>query len=254
MLNSRCVVISLAEDHERRTAFSDHAQKAQMAWQFFDAHKELQNGLAYDETKAIVRRGRKLISAELGCYSSHYATWCDFLQSDADQLIVLEDDVLVDWEFLARVAQHNFAQNNIHYVRLASKALPPVILKGKLLDRYLVHFLGYALGCQAYLLTRDGARHLKNHCRTAYAPIDDMLDQAWRGALPTYGIYHHPVIERAAKSTIGPTRDVAPTMTPALRFRRFMFRVDEKLRSRGYRLLARLGLVAKVRGIDARWI
>jgi glycosyl transferase, family 25 len=248
-----CKVISLATATARRSTFTDSAKDCQVSWEFFDAHTSLQNGLLYDEDRAIVRRGRPLVKAELGCYSSHYATWVTLIESDADQLIVLEDDSLVDWEYLAIVRAHDFAADGLNYVRLASLALPPSILKGEYLDRYLVLFLGYALGTQAYLVTRKGAERLMKYCKTVRGPIDDALDQTWWGALPNYAIYHHPVAARAVPSSISGSRDAGYTMPARLRFRRLLFRVAEKLRSRGYRMIARLGCTPRVQGVDDRW-
>ncbi len=147
--------------------------------------------------------------AELGCFSSHYSLWQELLAGGADQVIVLEDDVLVDWVYLRRVAEHDFSTNGIQYLRLASTATPPSIYKGELLGRYLVHFLGYALGAQAYLLTRTGAEHLVERMRCVRAPVDDMLDQSWRGSLPNFGLYQHPVISAEGPSHIGAARNAA---------------------------------------------
>jgi glycosyl transferase, family 25 len=247
-------VISLAGDQQRRRAFAERAQGTALPWSFFDACTSLSPALRYDEKEAIVRRGRPLLPAELGCYSSHYTTWVEFLASDADQLIVMEDDTLIDWEYLRRVTEHDFSANNVSYLRLSSMATPPTIYKGELLGRYLVHFLGYALGAQAYLLTRAGAEHLVKHMRTVRGPVDDGLDQSWWGSLPSYGLYHHPVIEMAGPSRIGAARNTAYQMTPTLKLRRLWFRIQEKLRSRGYRLWMRLGGGPRVLGVETRWI
>src|SRR5688572_19546264 len=99
-------VISIATDAERRRAFSERARDANIPWGFFDACTSLAPALTYDEELTIVRRGRPLQKSELGCYSSHYSIWAEFLASDADQLIVLEDDTLVDWGYLRRVVEH----------------------------------------------------------------------------------------------------------------------------------------------------
>jgi glycosyl transferase, family 25 len=247
-------VISLARDPQRRVAFTERAQATNVAWSFFDACTSLSPALTYDEEQAIVRRGRPMMPAELGCYSSHYSTWVEFLASSAEQLIVMEDDTLIDWEYLRKVAEHDFSANNVHYLRLASMAVPPAIYKGELLGRYLVHYLGYALGTQAYLLTRKGAQHLVEHMRTVRGPIDDALDQSWWGSLPNYGLYHHPVMEMAGPSRIGAARNASYQLNPRLKLRRLWFRVQEKLRSRGYRLWMRLGGGPRVSGVDARWL
>jgi hypothetical protein len=65
--------------------------------------------LEHDPDEAIVAKGRPMYPGELGCYASHYAAWTSFLESDADQLLVLEDDTIVDWGFLAAMVEVDLA-------------------------------------------------------------------------------------------------------------------------------------------------
>ncbi len=254
MIKTIVRVISLKDDVDRRSRFALRSTNAEVAWSFFDARTQLAEQLTYDETRAIITRGRPLSRAEIGCYSSHYCTWLEFLQSDAEQLIVLEDDTLVDWGFLKQVCEHDFSANAVQFLRLASMATPPAVYKGEMLGRYLVQYLGMALGAQAYLLTRAGAEHLREYCRRLVCPIDDALDATWRGAPPNFGLYHHPVIEMAGPSRIGAARNSGYPMPTILKVRRLLFRATEKWRRLAYRLRVRLGMGPPVRGVDARWI
>ena len=53
----------------------------------------------YNDTKANQIMGRSLISSELGCYLSHVGCVQRFLETDADYLIVLEDDLKIVEDF-----------------------------------------------------------------------------------------------------------------------------------------------------------
>lgn len=81
------------------------AQLQQENWEFsrFPAYdgrgKELSSFEKYDDLAAQKILGRSLISSELGCYLSHYGCAKNFLESDADYLVVLEDDIQVLPEF-----------------------------------------------------------------------------------------------------------------------------------------------------------
>ena len=55
----------------------------------------------YDDVMARVHLGRSLLNAEIGCYLSHYHCAEKFLASDADYLIVLEDDLILSSDFKA---------------------------------------------------------------------------------------------------------------------------------------------------------
>lgn len=240
-METLCRVISLPEDISRRRVFQSDFERSEtdVKWGFFDAHRSPQGNLDYDSNLAIIRRGRELSRSELGCYSSHYGVWVEFLQSSADQLLVLEDDVLVDWRFIGRLLNYDLARNGIHFLRLSSKTIPPTKVLGELMGRYLVLFLGYALGAQAYMLTRPGAKTFLRTCRTAFLPVDDMMDKAWRGGLPNFGVYHHPVMERDSPSRIGEERHTDIKMSRRQKFERLRYRIEDKIHSRRYRIQMR---------------
>ena len=102
------LVISLADAAERRAGFAERARVTTLPWKFFDAHRELGAGLTYRPDEAVVAKGRPLTPGELGCYSSHYHAWLALLDSQAAQMIVLEDDTIVDWTFLEKLATVDF--------------------------------------------------------------------------------------------------------------------------------------------------
>lgn len=53
----------------------------------------------YDDQGAQALLGRRLMNSELGCYLSHYGCAEKFLATDADYLVVLEDDMKIDADF-----------------------------------------------------------------------------------------------------------------------------------------------------------
>ena len=53
----------------------------------------------YDDQGAKDVLGRKLMNSELGCYLSHYGCAEKFLSTDADYLVVLEDDMKINQDF-----------------------------------------------------------------------------------------------------------------------------------------------------------
>lgn len=77
------------------------AQLQQAGWSFsrFAAYdgrgKALSEFKQYNDAEAQRILGRSLISSELGCYLSHYGCVEKFLETDADYLVVLEDDIQV---------------------------------------------------------------------------------------------------------------------------------------------------------------
>ena len=208
-VRTKIVVISMADAGERRSRFEARAHTAPVAWSFYAAHTSLHPSLRYDEVGAIVAKGRPLRAGEIGCYSSHYAAWTDLQSSDADQYVVLEDDVIVDWTFVGKLAQVDLAAMGINYLRLYYKfPARAALVKENFIDRArsIVELAGNAYGTQGYAITKAGARLFLDHCRIVCRPIDDEMDRTWVHGQPNLAVFPFPVLEESAGSTIGNTR------------------------------------------------
>lgn len=193
---------------ERRAAFAERAKDASVPWTFFDACTGLVPGLTYNEAAARVIRGRPLTPGEIGCYASHYALWLKLLADDADQYVVLEDDTIIDWKFLERVAQVDFGRSGIDYLRLY--CLRPgsfVVCKYRYLEaRHLIQLIDPAYGTQGYVISRAGAQRLVPRCNQIVRPIDSQLDRYWEHGLPNLCLFPFPIIEEFGASQIGDNR------------------------------------------------
>jgi glycosyl transferase, family 25 len=228
-------VISVLGADDRRAAFSRCAEGVE--WEFFAAHTGLDPGLAYDEATVVGRYGRKLHSGELGCYSSHFALWRWLLASDFDQAIVLEDDVVADWNFIDQLRCVDLQERGIQYLRLFAKMPSPWrSIASPYFDKYrhLIRFTGYALGTQAYVITRRGAECLILHGLKVEAPVDVYMDRTWDHGLLNLALYPFPVYERHQPSSIGesrfgPDRYTAQSQLRKLEIRNFFARVRRKI-------------------------
>ncbi|HKT74170.1 MAG TPA: glycosyltransferase family 25 protein [Steroidobacteraceae bacterium] len=200
-------VISVPTAEARRSDFVRCAGGAE--WEFYAAHTGLDANLVYDEASTVGRFGRKLHPGELGCYSSHFSLWRWLLHSQFDQAIVLEDDVVADWKFLDELRQIDLTQRGIDYLRLFAKMPAPWRpIASPYLDQYrhLIRFTGYALGTQAYVVTRAGAERLIRHGASVEAPVDVYMDRTWDHGLLNLALYPFPVYERHQPSSIGESR------------------------------------------------
>jgi glycosyl transferase, family 25 len=242
---TKVVVISLPDAADRRTTFTQRARGTTLEWTWFDAQRELAPGLTHDPDEAIVAKGRPMYPGELGCYSSHYAAWLMFLESGAPQLLVLEDDTIVDWGFLEKLAAVDFQAAGLAYLRLYAKrpcALREVLRNAIERQRTLVEYLDRPLGTQGYVMTREGARRFVRHCRVVRRPLDDELDRSWDHGIACLGIFPFPVIEQSTASSIGDDRFERFTIPPRLRARRQAMKMRDrilKLRQRARRLTTR---------------
>jgi glycosyl transferase family 25 len=230
-VRTRILVISMVDAEKRRGRFAERARNAGVSWSFYPAHTSLHPGLRYDERAAIVAKGRPLRAGELGVFSSHHAIWGDLQSDDADQYVILEDDVIVDWSFLAKLAQVDLSAIGVHYLRLYYK-LPvrAAVVREDFIERArsIVELEHTAFGAQGYAITKAGAKTLLDHCGTVSRPIDDEMERTWRHGLPNLSVFPFPIMEESGPSTIGNTRFEAFVIPRDLRLRRFVMRRLER--------------------------
>lgn len=239
-VRSRIFVVSMADAAERRRIFAAGAAGAAVPWSFFDAWDRPHPELDYDEDAAIIAKGRPLRKGEIGCYSSHYALWRQLAGDDgADQYIVLEDDVIADWDFLARFAAIDHGLAGHDYIRLYyKKPAPSRVVEKDFVCRtsWLIELSGYCFGTQGYLVSKAGAQRLAEHCRVLCRPIDDEMDRSWVHGVPNLAVFPFPLMERKIESGIGLQRFEGFPVPPRLKLRRFVARTRERA---GYQLFGR---------------
>ncbi len=114
-------------------------------------------------------------------------------------------------------------------------------LRCPLIDRYhhLISITSYALGAQAYILTRDGAERFMRGATEVESPIDVYMDKYWRHGVPNIALYPFPVFERFDSSTIGETR-----------FERQAIPAADRLALISLRLRDRFAMVKHALGLD----
>ena len=198
-------VISLA-DSRRREEFSRAAADACLPWEFFDGYAELAQPLHYSPEDAVRYFGRPLTPGEIGCYTSHFKLWEEFLISPSQQLVVMEEDVIADWKAVERLAREDLAKRGIHVLRLFSTHPFPFdfcVYRFLSPHAHLVRVRGLILGTQAYMLTRHGAEALLRAATKVVRPIDWEMSRYWSYGVTNYCISPYPVLERYGVSGIG---------------------------------------------------
>jgi glycosyl transferase family 25 len=240
---TKIIVISMPNAAARRRRFAERAEGCGVPWEFFQAYSELHASLRYDETEALLSHGRLLRPGELGCYSSHYAAWAQLLADDVDQYVILEDDVIVDWEYLKKIVESDLTDLKIDYLRLYYKyPVRQIVVMNGFVDRSksLVELADHAYGTQGYLITKTAAATLLEHCRVVRRPIDDELDRTWAHGVRNLCVFPFPLIEESGASTIGISRFERTALPAHLRLRRRFRRFVERMRLRKAKALLRL--------------
>jgi glycosyl transferase family 25 len=206
-------VINLDRSVDRRQSFIQMAAGTKQDWAFFPAHTGTTEPLRYDGRVATRRCGRPLSPSEIGCYASHFKVWEWLANSDYDQAIIFEDDVIVDWAIIEQIAVNRFGDYGINLLRLHT--LYPFhfrIVKYRLFspNSHLVRIIGMVVGAVAYLLTKAAARTLVSNYSIVAAPVDWVLARYWEHRIVGFCMFPFPVIERHSPSTIGDERHAMP--------------------------------------------
>jgi glycosyl transferase family 25 len=218
-------VISLEESRDRRSEFSQQVFPTDLDWSFFSAHKGIVCPLGYNDRDAIRSCGRALFPGEIGAYVSHFKCWEWLTNSEYNQIIILEDDVIADWRAIAQLSQINLSAYRIHLLRFfTTHPIRSKIVMYRFLSPHchLVRTTGWYLGNQGYMLTKAGARRLMEKYQHITAPLDWVLMRYWEHRLGNYSLFPFPVIEQHVSSTIGPRASVtqATSLDRAIRFSR----------------------------------
>jgi glycosyl transferase, family 25 len=221
-------VINLDRSVDRRQAFMQMAGGTRLDWAFFPARTGITEPLQYDDRVAVRRWGRSLSSAEIGCYSSHFKVWEWLANSDYDQAIILEDDVIVDWSIIEKLAINRFSDYGINLLRLhISYPFNCKMVQYRLFSpsTHLVRIVGNVPGAVAYLLTRAAARVLVSNYSIVAVPLDWVLARYWEHRIIGYCMFPFPVIERHTPSTIGDRRHAPSQRTVYDRIARIGWRI-----------------------------
>jgi glycosyl transferase family 25 len=229
-------VINLNRSVDRRQAFVQMAGGTKLDWAFSPAYTGTTEPLRYNDRVATRRCGRPLSPSEIGCYASHFKLWEWLANSDYDQAIIFEDDVIVDWSVIGQMAVNRFGDYGINLLRLHT--LYPFswrIAKYRLFSPQLrlVRTTGWVLGTAAYLLTKTAARTLASNYSIVAAPVDWVLGRYWEHRIIGYCIFPFPVIERHSPSTIGDERHAMPQRALYDRIARLGWRIRDRA-ERGY--------------------
>lgn len=222
------IVISMRSAEQRRARAAANFQDCPFPWRFLDADAHASADPPYDPARTLRTTGRELSAAEIGCYRSHVRALTEFMESEATHLLVVEDDVWVDFsfDFNGLAAAMNLAA--VDYVRLYSRRAPPAKQIADIGDRSLIRYRFECFGTQAYLVTPAGARRLLAALTPICREIDHVIDRFWEHGLLPYAIYPHPVIELTSPSSL-PTR--APPPTRLHEWRRCARRAFDRVRA-----------------------
>lgn len=231
---TRTFVISLQGAVKRRAHFTEDA-KTNIEWRFFDASTKLGAGLDYDERRALIRGGRMLTRAELGCYSSHHLLWRQLLSDESvDRYLIFEDDILVDWRFIEQFVALSEHEMGASFLRLFfTKTVPTRKIVSPFLDFYqIVELLEFGYGAAAYMIDKVAAARMVETLREVIEPVDLAMESAWRHGVRNLSVFPFPIIHKMGESQIGNERRESASKPLWMKIVRGGLRVRNNLRKR----------------------
>lgn len=180
-------LINLDGSDERLARATEQLNSAQWPFERYAAYdgraKKLTDFEHYDDVKARQFLGRSLLNAELGCYLSHYGCAEKFLNTDADYLIVLEDDMKISEDFKTQMDQiiaflETKKDLDWYLINIAAKKKKFARDIVTLNDSSLWHAFYFPIRGLGLIWSRKGAEQFLQAGRTITAPVD-VFFQNW---------------------------------------------------------------------------
>ena len=164
-------------------------QLEQIKWPFerlpaYDGRgKDLSDFDNYDDEQARKRLGRSLLNAEIGCYLSHYQCAQKFLETDADMLVVLEDDLKLSDDFATTVNGilkylYNHPELDWYLVNIAAKKKKLATDITTINNHSLWHAYYFPIRGLGLIWSRKGAEAFVRKGKLISMPVD-IFFQRW---------------------------------------------------------------------------
>ncbi len=180
-------LINLDGSDERLQRATEQLQAVDWSFQRFSAYDGRGQDLAsfenYDDVATQQTLGRRLLNSELGCYLSHYGCAEKFLQTDADYLVVLEDDMKITTDFKTSVEQilsylDQHQDLDWYLINLAAKKKKFAKDIVKIDDFSLWHAYYFPIRGLGLIWSRKGAEAFVASGKTMTMPVD-IFFQTW---------------------------------------------------------------------------
>lgn len=192
-----------------------------------------------DHVRFQRRHGRIILAGEYGCYRSHLAALRQFLANGGEMAIIIEDDVALDTDFLARATAARQAAPTADLIKLVNHRWGGFRVttrsdKGDVIGRCL---FGPQGSTACYLVTRSGAQKIVKSLAVMSLPWDVAVERGWDMQTSIFSTRANIVgFSRLQRSTmIGWRRDYrAAKSSPLRRIPAHLFRTLDFFRRIAY--------------------
>ena len=154
---------------------------------------------------------KPLSNGEKGCYASHIRAWKILLESDAEKIVVLEDDISLNDEFIKILDAIDKSDQEWDMIKLIGRERNEKIKSSENLlgTKKLIRYNKIPSCTTGYVLSRSGAKKLISSRIPFGRPIDIDLRFFWENDLKILGV--HPaaisLADSSTQSSIWTTRE-----------------------------------------------
>ena len=180
-------LINLEGSDERLNRAVSQLNAANWPYERFSAYDGRGKALAefedYDDHQTQLLLGRRLLNAELGCYLSHVGCVEKFLATDADYLVVLEDDLQISAHFsehMHELLDYLDQQQDLDWYLINIAAKKKKLAKDikQFKDFNLWHAYYFPIRGLGLIWSRKGAEAFLKQAKPMTKPVD-IFFQSW---------------------------------------------------------------------------
>lgn len=150
----------------------------------------------FNERMFNILTGKKANPGEIGCYLSHILTLQEFLKTNKDYALILEDDVNLP-ENLVQIIESCYLHSDCWDLLRLSSSRKGEFLRITSLKNAESYQLGYNIkvlkNTGAYLLNRNAAERILKYLVPMRLPYDVALDREWDCGFKTACVSPFPV-------------------------------------------------------------
>ena len=208
--------INLLKDNDRRANMENEFHRLNISAKRLDA--TWWKTVPTDEANALYsidlnkeQYYKPLSNGEKGCYTSHIRAWKILLESDAEKIVVLEDDISLNDEFIKILDAIDKSDQEWDMIKLIGRERNEKIKSSENLlgTQKLIRYNKIPSCTTGYVLSRSGAKKLISSRIPFGRPIDIDLRFFWENDLKILGV--HPaaisLADSSTQSSIWTTRE-----------------------------------------------
>ncbi len=186
-------IINLEKDIARRNYMEQHLQELGLSYEIIPAinGENLSPELLsfYSPFMAKIRTGRELTKGEIGCALTHARLWERMEKENLSEVVILEDDVKLEQEFVRCLENFNHFPSFVEFVNFTSPVQQKPFGKPIFDDYYPTLLLDVSLLLSCYLLTARGVKKLLYHVYPLVLPADELTGRAYITGMVSVGVF-----------------------------------------------------------------